>query len=99
MTWSNEPQVVNLIKKMMIGSWEACVNYMTPMGLHNIMAAGHHYGPQPDYVNRGREDWSSTYYHKADANGNNIVNLLDVTYLIDYLYRNGPDPICGTTGE
>ncbi len=69
MTWSNDPKVVNLIKKMMMGSWEACVDYMTPMGLHHIMAAGHHYGPQPDYVNRRRIDWGSTYYHRADANG------------------------------
>ncbi len=69
MTWSNDQQVINLIRKMMAGSWEACVDYMTPMGLHHIMAEGHHYGPQPDYVNRGRKDWSSTYYHKADANG------------------------------
>jgi len=33
------------------------------------MAAGHHYGPGPDYVNPGRADWSSTYYHKADSQG------------------------------
>ncbi len=69
MTWSNDPQVINLIQKMMAGSWEACVDYMTPMGLHHLMAEGHHYGPQPDYVHPGRKDWSSTYYHKADANG------------------------------
>jgi alpha-glucuronidase len=69
MTWSNDPEVVNSIGKMMAGSWEACVDYMTPMGLHHLMAEGHHYGPQPDYVHTGRMDWSSTYYHKADVNG------------------------------
>ena len=69
MTWSNEPKAVNVIKKMMMGSWEACVDYMTPLGLHHIMSANNHYGPGPDYVNRGRIDWSSTYYHRADANG------------------------------
>jgi alpha-glucuronidase len=69
MTWSNEPQVVNLIAKMMAGSWEACVDYMTPMGLHHLMAEGHHYGPQPDYVHPVRQDWSPTYYHKAGTDG------------------------------
>lgn len=69
MTWSNEPQTVNTIAKMMAGSWEACVDYMTPMGLHHLMAEGHHYGPQPDYVHPGRHDWSSTYYHNAGPDG------------------------------
>ncbi len=69
MTWSNDPGVVNTIAKIMIGSWEACVDYMTPLGLHHLMAEGHHYGPGPDHVNTIREDWSSTYYHKADQFG------------------------------
>jgi len=54
---------------MMSGSWEACVDYMTPLGLHHLMAEGHHYGPQPNFVHPVREDWSSTYYHKADSGG------------------------------
>lgn len=69
MTWSNDPETIGVIAKMMGGSWEACVDYMTPLGLHHLMAAGHHYGPGPDYVNPGRADWSSTYYHKADSQG------------------------------
>jgi alpha-glucuronidase len=69
MTWSNDSETINVIKKMMAGSWEACVDYMMPLGLHHIFAAGHHYGPGPDYVNRSRADWSSTYYHKADSGG------------------------------
>ena len=69
MTWSNDPEIINAIAKMMAGSWEACVDYMTPLGLHHLMAAGHHYGPGPDYVNPVRADWSSTYYHKADSYG------------------------------
>ena len=69
MTWSNDNEVVKTIEQMMAGSWEACVDYMTPLGLHHIMAEGHHYGPQPDYVHPGRFDWSSTYYHRADEKG------------------------------
>jgi alpha-glucuronidase len=69
MTWSNDPHAVSVIQKMMAGSWEACVDYMTPMGLHHLMAEGHHYGPGPDYVHPGRNDWSSTYYHKAAPDG------------------------------
>jgi alpha-glucuronidase len=54
---------------MMTGSWEACINYMTPLGLHHIMQAGFHYGPQPSYAKSQREDWTSVYYHRADSNG------------------------------
>jgi alpha-glucuronidase len=69
MTWSNDPAIIDVIANIMAGSWEACVDYMTPLGLHHLMAAGHHYGPGPDYVNPDRADWSSTYYHKADSKG------------------------------
>lgn len=69
MTWSNDTGTIDAINKMMAGSWEASIDYMTPLGLHHMMAAGHHYGPGPGYVNPGRDDWSSTYYHKADSKG------------------------------
>jgi alpha-glucuronidase len=52
----------------MMGSWEACVSYMTPLGLHHIMQEGFHYGPGPQH-NTGRADWRSTYYHRADSTG------------------------------
>ncbi|HBG27549.1 MAG: alpha-glucuronidase [Planctomycetes bacterium GWF2_41_51] len=69
MTFSNDPAFVEPVKKMMLGSWEACINYMTPLGLHHIMQEGFHYGPQPDLNTAPRPDWNSTYYHRADANG------------------------------
>jgi len=69
MTWSNDTGIIDVIRNMMAGSWEASIDYMTPLGLHHLMAAGHHYGPGPDYVNPQRDDWSSTYYHKADSKG------------------------------
>lgn len=50
-------------------SHEACVNYMTPLGLHHIMAEGHHYGPGPWVDSLQRADWTAVYYHKADALG------------------------------
>jgi alpha-glucuronidase len=69
MTLSRDEAVVKKIKSMMAGSWEACINYMTPLGLHHIMQAGFHYGPQPSYSRSQREDWTSVYYHRADSNG------------------------------
>jgi alpha-glucuronidase len=53
---------------MMMGSWEACVNTMMPLGLHHIMREGHHYGPALEY-DAGREDWNPQYYHRADDAG------------------------------
>ncbi|MBN1893407.1 alpha-glucuronidase [bacterium] len=69
MTWSLDPAVVDSIKSMMSGSWEACVNYMTPLGLCHIMQEGHHYGPDPGFNRAARPDWNSTYYHRADSSG------------------------------
>jgi alpha-glucuronidase len=68
-TFSNNITVVNTVKRIMLASREAVVNYMTPLGLHHIMATGHHYGPGPWVDNLGRADWNPVYYHKADAYG------------------------------
>jgi alpha-glucuronidase len=69
MTLTRKDKAVKKIKSMMMGSREACVNYMTPLGLHHIMQEGFHYGPQPSLDKSGRVDWTSVYYHRADANG------------------------------
>ncbi len=68
-TFTNDDTAVACILDIMMVSWEACVNYMTPLGLHHIMREGHHYGPDPSYDTDQREDWHSTYYHRADADG------------------------------
>ena len=58
------------VKKMMLESREAVVNYMMPLGLHHIFAGEHHYGPGPWYAPEGiRPDWTPPYYHQADTNG------------------------------
>jgi alpha-glucuronidase len=69
MTFTNDAAFVGPVKKMMLGSREAAVNYMTPLGLHHLMARGHHYGPGPWVEGGPRADWTSVYYHRADANG------------------------------
>ena len=69
MTFSPDPAVVQPIVDMMMGSREAAVNYMTPLGLHHLMARGHHYGPGPWVDGGPRADWTSVYYHRADSNG------------------------------
>ncbi len=69
MTFSNDPRFVEAARDMMIASREAVVNYMTPLGLHHLMARGHHYGPGPWVANAWRADWTSVYYHRADAQG------------------------------
>ena len=68
MTFSNNSHFVEQASAMMMESREAVIQYMTPLGLHHIMARGHHYGPGP-WVEGGRADWTSLYYHQADAEG------------------------------
>jgi alpha-glucuronidase len=54
---------------MMLGSREAAVNYMTPLGLAHLMARNHHYGPGPWVTGGPRADWTSVYFHRADSLG------------------------------
>jgi alpha-glucuronidase len=68
MTITSDEETERGIRKMMLSSREAAVNYMTPLGLHHIMAEGHHWGPGP-WVDHGRPDWTSVYYHRADSAG------------------------------
>lgn len=68
MSLTQKPEVLETVKKMMLGSWGECINYTTPLGLHHIMQAGFHYGPQPSF-SQSRPDWTSVYYHRADEAG------------------------------
>jgi alpha-glucuronidase len=68
-TFTNDPAFVEPVKKIMLQSREALVNYMTPLGLTHIMYNGHHYGPMPWGNTLNRPDWNPVYYHKADAFG------------------------------
>ena len=70
MTYSNQQDVVSPLKQVMLASREITVRYMTPLGLHHIMGWDHHYGPGPWIKDKPRADWTSAYYHKADAAGN-----------------------------
>nr|HPH47487.1 alpha-glucuronidase family glycosyl hydrolase [Chryseolinea sp.] len=68
LTFSNDKNVIAPLQNMMLSSHQAVVNYMTPLGLHHMMGYSHHYGPGP-WINKGRADWTSVYYHKADSAG------------------------------
>ncbi len=67
-TITRDDDLVKGIAGMMLTSRETAVNYMTPLGLHHIMAESHHWGPGP-WVDGGRPDWTSVYYHRADRQG------------------------------
>ncbi len=68
-TFSNNQHFIDTVKKIMIASREAVVNYMTPLGLHHIMGYGNHYGPAPWYDKAPRADWNPVYFHRADSIG------------------------------
>jgi len=66
MTFSNDPSFIEPVKKMMMQSREAAVNYMTPLGLNHIMNFATHYGPGPWYKD---PNWDAWDYHHADSAG------------------------------
>ncbi len=69
MTFSNDPAFIKPVVAMMLGSRDAVVDYTGPLGLHHLMAHGHHYGPAPWDASGGRADQTPVYYHRADAQG------------------------------
>ncbi|HMQ46231.1 MAG TPA: alpha-glucuronidase family glycosyl hydrolase [Saprospiraceae bacterium] len=69
LTFGLDSKVVETVVQLLRKSYEACVQYMTPIGLHHIMGPGHHYGPGPWVKDMPRADWTSVYYHKADEGG------------------------------
>ena len=69
MTFSNDDAFVKPVVDMMMGSREAAIDYMTPLGLAHLMGPGHHYGPAPWDTSLSRADWRPPYYHRADRQG------------------------------
>jgi alpha-glucuronidase len=69
MTFTNDAAFVQPVVGMMMGSREAVVDYMMPLGLAHLFDTGHHYGPGPWVNDLKRADWNPTYYHRADADG------------------------------
>ncbi|WP_051103392.1 alpha-glucuronidase family glycosyl hydrolase [Sphingomonas sp. PR090111-T3T-6A] len=69
MTFTPDPAFVAPAVKMMMGSREAAVDYMTPLGLAHQMGTSHHYGPAPWVSDLARPEWNPTYYSRADASG------------------------------
>lgn len=68
MTFNNDNHFIQVAAQIMIDSREAVVDYMMPLGLHHIFEVGHHYGPGP-WIDSGRPDWTSIYYHQSDQDG------------------------------
>ena len=69
LTFGPDPATVATVTRLLLGSRETVVNYSMPLGLHHLMAEGHHYGPGPWVDKLGRADWTSVYYHRADDKG------------------------------
>ncbi|MXO60170.1 alpha-glucuronidase [Altererythrobacter salegens] len=68
-TFSRDPGFLAEVVPMMLGSRQAVVDYMTPLGLAHQMGTGHHYGPAPWICDLARPEWNPCYYSKADAGG------------------------------
>jgi alpha-glucuronidase len=69
MTFSNDEKFIAPVKKMMLSSREAGVNYRSPLGLTHLYSQGDHYGPAPWTDDLPRADWTAIYYHRAAKDG------------------------------
>ena len=90
-TFGLNDQFLRPVKKVMLDSREAAVNYMMPLGIHHVFAGGHHYGPEPWYSPKGvRADWTPPYYHRADSIGMGFDRTMKGSANV----RQYPDELC-----
>lgn len=68
-TFGRDASFLKAVVPMMLGSRQAVVDYMTPLGLAHLMGTNHHYGPAPWVCDLPRPEWNPCYYHRADAGG------------------------------
>jgi len=50
-----------------------------------------------DTLYQGIEEWG--VYVNGDPSGNETINILDITFLINYLYKDGPIPVPEAAGD
>ncbi|KRA80830.1 alpha-glucuronidase [Altererythrobacter sp. Root672] len=68
-TFSRQQPFLDAVVPLMLGSQQAAVDYMTPLGLTHQMATGHHYGPGPWVADLARPEWNPMYYSRAGKDG------------------------------
>ncbi|MCW0484504.1 alpha-glucuronidase family glycosyl hydrolase [Gaoshiqia sediminis] len=78
MTFSNDEMVISTIKKIMMTSGEAAVNFREPLGLTHI-GTGSHYGPAP-WSNR------SNRFHQADKYGIGFDRTINGSNAVEQYY-------------
>jgi len=65
LTFGTEPEVVETVVEMLLGSWETYESYTAPLGVGWMVNPSHHYGPNPEGYEFDR--WGT--YHFADRDG------------------------------
>ncbi len=40
-----------------------------------------------------------SYMPRGDANGDRVIDVADVVFMINYLFRSGPEPVCSECGD
>jgi alpha-glucuronidase len=68
-TWGSDPRVVETSLDLMKRSWPAFIDYDSPLGLAGVYEKDLHYAPDPGMVDARHEDWSASYFNRADAAG------------------------------
>lgn len=71
-TFGNDPEVVNVVGRMLMMSWPIYEGYTAPLGVGWMVAPNHHYGPDVDGYEYSR--WGT--YHFADRDGIGVNRTL-----------------------
>ena len=68
MTFTGDAGVPEVLRPLMLHSWETYVSYNSPLGLTHLQADERD-GPDPGSTALHRDDWNPPYYHRADKLG------------------------------
>ncbi|MFH2049315.1 MAG: PKD domain-containing protein [bacterium] len=104
-TVSSDPEGNDVYYRYDFGD-NTVTDWLGPYTSGDICTASHAYATSGNYgiIAQAKDSWDYESgwspvseikiwdYMVGDANGNNIINILDIVYLIEFLYKNGPAP-------
>lgn len=85
-----------LVEAMHVDAPPDAVMEMIMLAAENIDDINTAYAP---LLGSGRIDFLTTIYLPGDANGSGAVNLGDVVYLVNYVFKGGPPPMPPESGD
>ena len=102
---NNSSKNFSILKNNGDGTFRPAVNYQIGARPYSIFCADLDGDGDPDVAVANNDSnnvsifMNLTYCLRGDASGDALINVGDIVYLVNYLYRSGPVPLCFAGGD